>query len=49
MTEHSSREHLPGLHGHPTHTELVSKDPEATRAFGAQVFGRHSCGRTACG
>ncbi|SEE22871.1 VOC family protein [Ruania alba] len=39
MTDQPSHEYTPGLHGHITHTELISDDPEATRAFAAQVFG----------
>jgi predicted enzyme related to lactoylglutathione lyase len=34
-----THEHTPGLHGWITHTELASTDPDATRAWCAQVLG----------
>lgn len=34
-----SHEPVRGLYGHITHTDLVSRDPAATRAWCEQVFG----------
>lgn len=39
MTDQPRHEHTPGLHGWITHTELVSRDPEATRDWCASVLG----------
>lgn len=39
MTDERTHEYTPGLHGHITHTELASDDPEATRGWCADVFG----------
>ena len=38
MTDELSHEYTPGLHGHITHTELASTDPDATREWCAAVF-----------
>ena len=38
MAEELSHEYTPGLHGHITHTELASTEPEATRDWCAAVF-----------
>lgn len=39
MTDHKrSHDYTPGLHGHITHTELTSADPDATREWCAVVF-----------
>lgn len=38
MNDRPSHDYTPGLHGHITHTEFVSTDPAATRAWCAEVF-----------
>ena len=38
MADELSHEYTPGLHGHITHTELVSTAPEATREWCVTVF-----------
>jgi predicted enzyme related to lactoylglutathione lyase len=38
MTDERSHDYTSGLHGHITHTELSSNDPEATRQWCAEVF-----------
>lgn len=38
MTDELSHEYTPGLHGHITHTELASTDPDGTREWCAAVF-----------
>lgn len=39
MSDERSHDYTPGLHGHITHTELSSDDPDATREWCADVFG----------
>ncbi|MFC5727860.1 MULTISPECIES: VOC family protein [Nocardioides] len=38
MTDDRTHDYTPGLHGHITHTELASSEPEATREWCAEVF-----------
>ena len=38
MTDERSHDYTPGLHGHITHTELSSNEPEATRKWCVEVF-----------
>lgn len=38
MTAERSHDYTPGLHGHITHTELASADPEATRDWCVAVL-----------
>ena len=38
MSDERSHDYTPGLHGHITHTELASEDPEATLAWCTEVL-----------
>ena len=38
MTAERSHDYTHGLHGHITHTELASNEPQATREWCAEVF-----------
>ena len=38
MVDEPSHQYTPGLHGHITHVELASADPEATREWCAALF-----------
>ncbi len=38
MTDQLSHEYTPGLHGHITHTEFASTEPQATRDWCVAVF-----------